>query len=143
MASPCETQPQQGSVISHPHRHGHWSRYLFKNFIDLFQKKSYHQSLRRQFLLISLSRLMTTTCNLQINHSRACNPPTTPPIGGLHVPLPDSPMQDSVPGSPGPPHDPPPPSPPPAGTPSQTPGTPMIHWCVAPQEHLHGCHRFQ
>ena len=59
-------------------------------------------------------------------------PPMTPPIGGLHVPLPDSPMQDSVPGSPGPPQDPPPPSPPPAGIPVQAPGSPMIHWYVAP-----------
>ena len=39
-------------------------------------------------------------------------------------PLPDSPMQDSLPGSPGPPYDPPPPSPPPAGIPVQAPGSP-------------------
>ena len=58
---------------------------------------------------------------------QSMQPPMTPPIGGLHVPLPDSPMQDSVPGSPGPPYDLPPPSPPP-----QAPGSPMIHWYVAP-----------
>ena len=45
---------------------------------------------------------------------QSMQPPLTPPHGGLHVPLPDSPMQDSIPGSPGPPQDPPPPSPPPA-----------------------------
>ena len=43
---------------------------------------------------------------------QSMQPPLTPPHGGLHVPLPDSPMQDSIPGSPGPPQDPPPPSPP-------------------------------
>ena len=63
---------------------------------------------------------------------QSMQPPLTPPHGGLHVPLPDSPMQDSLPGSPGPPHDPPPPSPPPAGVPVQAPGSPMIHWYVAP-----------
>ena len=42
------------------------------------------------------------------------------------------PMQDSIPGSPGPPQDPPPPSPPPAGVPAQAPGSPLIHWYVAP-----------
>ena len=56
---------------------------------------------------------------------QSMQPPLTPPHGGLHVPLPDSPMQDSIPGSPGPPQDPPPPSPPPAGG-------PLIHWYVAP-----------
>ena len=56
----------------------------------------------------------------------------TTPTGGLHVPLPDSPTQDPLPGSPGPPHDPPPPSPPPAGIPVKAPGSPMIHWYVAP-----------
>ena len=63
---------------------------------------------------------------------QSMQPPLTPPHGGLHVPLPDSPMQDSVPGSPGPPQDPPPPSPPPAGVPVQAPGSPLIHWHVAP-----------
>ena len=33
---------------------------------------------------------------------QSMQPPGTPPIGGLHVPLPNSPMQDSLPGSPGP-----------------------------------------
>ena len=47
---------------------------------------------------------------------QSIQPPLTPPRGGLHVPLPDSPMQDSIPGSPGPPQDPPPPSPPPVIT---------------------------
>ena len=59
---------------------------------------------------------------------QSMQPPLTPPHGGLHVPLPDSPMQDSIPGSPGPPQDPPPPSPPAAGVPIQAPGSPMIHW---------------
>ena len=63
---------------------------------------------------------------------QSMQPPLTPPHGGLHVPLPDSPMQDSIPGSPGPPQDPPPPSPPPAGVPVQAPGSPLIHWYVAP-----------
>ena len=63
---------------------------------------------------------------------QSMQPPLTPPRGGLHVPLPDSPMQDSIPGSPGPPQDPPPPSPPPAGVPVQAPGSPLIHWYVAP-----------
>ena len=31
VASPCETQPQQGSVTSHLHRHEPWSRYRYKN----------------------------------------------------------------------------------------------------------------
>ena len=63
---------------------------------------------------------------------QSMQPPLTPPHGGLHVPLPDSPMQDLIPGSPGPPQDPPPPSPPPAGVPVQAPGSPLIHWYVAP-----------
>ena len=63
---------------------------------------------------------------------QSMQPPLTPPRGGLHVPLPDSPMQDPIPGSPGPPQDPPPPSPPPAGVPVQAPGSPLIHWYVAP-----------
>ena len=63
---------------------------------------------------------------------QSMQPPLTPPHGGLHVPLPDSLMQDSIPGSPGPPQDPPPPSPPPAGVPVQAPGSPLIHWYVAP-----------
>ena len=63
---------------------------------------------------------------------QSMQPPLTPPYGGLHVPLPDSPMQDSVPGSPGPPQDPPPFSPPPAGVPVHSPGSPLIHWYVAP-----------
>ena len=63
---------------------------------------------------------------------QSMQPPLTPPHGGLHVPLPDSPMQDSIPGSPGPPQDPPPPSPPPVGVPVQAPGSPLIHWYVAP-----------
>ena len=46
VASLCETQPQQGSVTSHQLRREHWRRYLFKNCIDLFQKKSFRQSLR-------------------------------------------------------------------------------------------------
>ena len=29
---------------------------------------------------------------------QSMQPPMTPPIGGLHVPLPDSPMQDALPG---------------------------------------------
>ena len=41
-------------------------------------------------------------------------------------------MQDSVPGSPGPPHDTTPPSPPLAGIPVQAPGSPMTHWYAAP-----------
>ena len=64
---------------------------------------------------------------------QSMQPPLTPPHGGLHVPLPDSPMQDSIPGSPGPPQDPPPPSPPPAGVSVQAPGSPLIHWYVAPR----------
>ena len=63
---------------------------------------------------------------------QSMQPPLTPPHGGLHVPLPDSPMQDSIPGTPGPPQDPPPPSPPPARVPVQAPGSPLIHWYVAP-----------
>ena len=63
---------------------------------------------------------------------QSTQPPLTPPHGGLHVPLPDSPMQDSITGSPGRPQDPPPPSPPLAGVPVQAPGSPLIHWYVAP-----------
>ena len=63
---------------------------------------------------------------------QSTQPPLTPLHGGLHVALPDSPMQDSISGSPGPPQDPPPPSPPPAGVPVQAPGSPLIHWYVAP-----------
>ena len=47
--------------------------YPYKSFTVLFLKKSYHQSLRHQFLLISLLRLMMMTCNLRINHSRVRN----------------------------------------------------------------------
>ena len=72
---------------------------------------------------------------------QSMQPPPTPPHGGLHVPLPDSPMQDSIPGSLGPPQDPPPPSPPPASVPVQAPGSPLIG--LLHQKHLHGCHRFQ
>ena len=63
---------------------------------------------------------------------QSMQPPLTLPIRGLNVPLPDSPTQDSIPGSPGPPHDPPPPSPPPAGTPVHAQGSPEIHWFAAP-----------
>ena len=61
-----------------------------------------------------------TEANLESVNGRSA---LTPPHGGLHVPLPDSPMQDSIPGSPRPPQDPPPPSPPPAGVPVQAPGS--------------------
>ena len=66
-------------------------------------------------------------------------------VQGLHVPLPDSPMQDSIPGSPGQPQDPPPPSPPLAGVRVQAPGSPLIHWYVAPgtPPWSIGCHKFQ
>ena len=74
VASLCETQPQQGgSVTSHQHRHKLWNRYLYKSFIDLFQKKSFHQSLRHQFLLNNLLRLTMKICNPRINHSRVCS----------------------------------------------------------------------
>ena len=69
---------------------------------------------------------------------QSMQPPLTPPRRGLHVPLPDSPIQDSIPGSPGPPQDPPPPSPPPAGVPVQAPGVGMLL-----QELHRGCHRLQ
>ena len=56
-------------------------------------------------------------------------PPVTPPPVPADQPIE---VQDSLPGSPGPPQDPPPPSPPPAGVPVQAPGSPLIHWYVAP-----------
>ena len=62
---------------------------------------------------------------------QSIQPPMRPHIGGLNVPLPDSPMQDSTPCSPAPPHDPPPPSPPPAGNAVQAHGSPHIHWLAA------------
>ena len=71
---------------------------------------------------------------------QSVQPPLTPPRRTSCPP--DSPMQDSVPGSPGPPQDPPPPSPPPAGIPVQAPGSPLIHWYVAPGT-PHGCHKLQ
>ena len=54
---------------------------------------------------------------------QSMQPPLTPPIGGLNVPVPDSPCKTQMPGSPKLPHDPPPPSRPPAGTPVQAYGT--------------------
>ena len=57
---------------------------------------------------------------------QSTQPPLTPPIGGLEISLPDSPMQDSIPGSPGqPPHDPPPPTP-------QKEIHTQSHWFAAP-----------
>ena len=50
VASLCETQPQQGSVTNHRHHHVHWSRYLFKSSIDLFQKKSCERTADQQHL---------------------------------------------------------------------------------------------
>ena len=47
-----------------------YSTLLVKSFIDPFQKKSCHQSLRHQFLLSSPLRLMMKTRNLRINHNR-------------------------------------------------------------------------
>ena len=72
---------------------------------------------------------------------QSVQPPLTPPHGGLHVPLPDSPMQDSISGSPGPPHDPPPPSPPPAGR-NTSPGTRQSADSLVCCPHR-GCHRYQ
>ena len=118
VASQCETQPQQGSVISHRHP---------PKTLEQIPLQELYRPVSEDVLTPVTPPQVPAQQPIEVDDEDM--QPTDQPQQSMQpplIPLPDSPMQDSLPGSPGTTSRSTAALTPPAGIPVQAPGSPMM-----------------